>query len=222
MNSHTETDFEPRFGFKRPPDTCWVRFLDPRFQPSGVPGGWMALPFETLIHMDLPRKLLISENRVPILSLPAYQDTLAIWGGGGAATLLARESWVTDRKIHYWGDLDCHGLFIYGNFKAIAPGTKKFLMDEDTLLKFSTLVGSYKDRLPPAPKSLDHGETALFNRLASEQLRLEQERIPHKYVLAKLEQHGFEHICQDSHLGLEKGKISKNSVSTTLDETGLN
>lgn len=186
------TNFDARYGFKRLPRTCWVRFLDPKYIPKGIPGEWIALPYETLAQMSLPPKLLISENRTPLLSLPQYKGTLGIWGEGGAVSPLAQQSWVNQRKVFYWGDLDCHGLAIYGKFKEQSPNTLSVLMEDMLLETFKELVGTYAGAIPSIPDSLTSKEMALFSHVVENELRLEQERIPHKYVLNSLQEYGFE------------------------------
>ncbi|WP_309398000.1 Wadjet anti-phage system protein JetD domain-containing protein [Cerasicoccus maritimus] len=184
-------DFDLRYGFRKQPYTCWVRFLDPNYIPNGIPGDWIALPLHTLAKMNLPSKLLISENRTPLLSLPQYKNTLGVWGGGGAASLLAQQDWVNQREVFYWGDLDCHGLCIYGRFKEHSSSTRGVLMERTLLNEFHELVGKGVDSSPIPSDSLNAEELALHSYIASHNLRLEQERIPHRYVLGVLEALGF-------------------------------
>lgn len=192
---HSRKDFDLRYGFKKQPQVCWVRFLDPAYNPEGLPGDWIALSFETLAQMKLPPKLLISENRTPLLSLPKYKDTLGIWGEGGAVSSLAPQRWVNQRQVFYWGDLDCHGLSIYGKFKEKSPGAKKVLMDGSLLETFDELVGNYSGSVPTPPDSLDSDEQLLFAHLKKDNLRLEQERIPHVFVLESLSNAEFNRIA---------------------------
>lgn len=187
----SRTSFDARYGFRRQPRTCWVRFLDPKHKPFGISGDWVALTYETLAEMRLPPKILISENRTPLLSLPHYEDTLGIWGSGGAASTLAQQKWVNKRKVYYWGDLDCHGLSIYAKFKEYSPNSQCILMEHSLLDHFKELIGEYKDSVPSLPSSLNPDEKSIFSHVVENKLRLEQERIPHAYVLSALNSYGF-------------------------------
>lgn len=187
----SQTSFDARYGFKRHPRTCWVRFLDPNYKPVGISGDWIALTYETLAEMRLPSKILISENRTPLLSLPPYEDTLGIWGSGGAASTLAKQKWVNEREVFYWGDLDCHGLSIYAKFREYSPNSQRILMERSVLDNFKDLTGEYRDSVPSLPNSLNYDEKVLFSYVVENKLRLEQERIPHTYVLNALSSFGF-------------------------------
>ena len=66
------------------------------------------------------------------------------------------------------------------------PNLKTLAMDEETLNVCSSIV-STADVTPPAlPQNLTQNEQVLFKKLAHSNLRLEQERIPHIYIIERL------------------------------------
>lgn len=194
INPESE-DFDLRFGFKKQPQTCWIRFLDPEYIPCGIPGDWMSLPFEAISKLQLPQKILIVENRIPLLSLPHYKDTLGIWGEGKAASLIARQNWLQNHEVYYWGDIDTHGLEILGEFRKNCPHVQSIAMNHEVLETFKSFSSTIDIQNPPLHPHLNETEEKLFLHLQTLNLRLEHERIPHTFILdLLLQKHGFELI----------------------------
>ncbi len=109
------------------------------------------------------------------------------WGAwGSAAVEFQAIGWLDDNRLTYWGDLDVEGLLILSNFRAIFPHARSLLMDEETLRQFEPLAGPGNSFTGPPPPHLTAGERAAFVRCRDERLRLEQERLPQRDVLAAL------------------------------------
>jgi hypothetical protein len=86
----------------------------------------------------------------------------------------------------HWGDLDVQGLEILSSLRAIFPQARSILMDDDTLERLQHLCTAGN---APGPELLPHlteAERAAYIRCRSENLRLEQERLPSSEVLAAL------------------------------------
>lgn len=191
---NTGDTFERRFGFREPPNTFWIRFMDPAFIPEGLPSEWMGLPVDSFNKVPLPKHIIVSENKTPLLALPNFRHTVGFWGHGGAASLLARQSWLQDKNIYYWGDLDCHGLQILSQFRTHCKHVHPIAMDENTWNAFSHLAGRAGVQPPSIPPNLTKEEANLFHSLVQYDQRLEHERIPHPYILQCLGNMGLESI----------------------------
>lgn len=189
---HTDSeDFDRRFGFKKAPAMAWVRFLDPGYQPAGIPDDFMALPITAIRRMPLPERALFSENKIPLLSLPRYRDTIGFFSEGMAAARFAAFPELRNKTVYYWGDLDCHGLAILSQVRAFCPQVIPVAMDTTTFRQHEQWAVKTNINLPAAPTNLTPEELNLYHHLHTHNLRLEHERIPHAYVLDAVEKLGF-------------------------------
>jgi hypothetical protein len=141
------------------------------------------------------RRVVILENEITYLALPAIPDTLAVLGGGYGIGALQALTWLPEREVHYWGDLDTHGFAILDRLRAFLPSARSLLMDRTTLEGHQEHWGR-----EPAPTTavLDHltpSEQLLYADLIEDRygpaLRLEQERVRFgavRHALAELSQ----------------------------------
>ena len=94
--------------------------------------------------------------------------------------------WMNERDIHYFGDLDEHGLEILSLFRARYPKTKSLMMDTETYTTFREYsVKGEKVESRNAFANLTEAELALLSTLRAnspDHSRLEQERIPQDYI----------------------------------------
>lgn len=93
-----------------------------------------------------------------------------------------RWCWVVHAcELYYWGDIDTHGFAILDQLRGHFPHTQSLLMDQATLLAHAQQWGSEPQALLRDLPRLNAEETALFNDLRDNRLRLnlrlEQERI---------------------------------------------
>jgi hypothetical protein len=58
-----------------------------------------------------------------------------MWGGGYAVNRLAPLTWLADRDLLYWGDIDTHGFAIVNRLRAAFPAARSVLMDRATLMR---------------------------------------------------------------------------------------
>jgi hypothetical protein len=184
------SDLVGRYGFRRRPDYTRARFLAPQ---TVLPAGLSELVFRTeeLTKLD-PQlgEVVIVENEISFLALPDRPDTLAIFGSGFALGSVAGLSWLQNKKIIYWGDLDTYGLVILNRLRARYPHVHSILMDVDTLLAHRTQW--VREEVPTriALPHLDETESELYQALVEDrfgsQVRLEQERIRFSIVRAAL------------------------------------
>lgn len=175
------TQFAARYQFRRKPDYTRLRLLapSPAF-PVGI--SEVRLRADELAQMD-PRldQVLIVENEISYLALPERPDTVAIFGSGFALGSVVGLSWLQDKMITYWGDIDTYGFLILNRLRARYPEVESILMDVETLLAHPLQwVTEDKQTDQPLPH-LTEPEAALYRDLIEDRhghrLRLEQERV---------------------------------------------
>ena len=110
-------------------------------------------------------------------------------GQGYAVRRLREASFLEDKRILYWGDLDAHGFEILAILRREFPHTQSVMMDQCTWERFAGYrVQGVKSR-SDAQTFLAHlteEEAVLFGQISQAETRLEQERIPQAYVSAEL------------------------------------
>lgn len=181
-----EKNFEKRYKLKYAEPLVRLRILDKvlliegRFADISVPLSEFS---KNLISCT---RIVITENKMNFLTLPAMPSTIAIWGGGFAIENLKNISWLENMPIHYWGDLDEHGMQILSQLRKYYPQTLSFLMDLETLHQFKhywdTGAICRTDFLP----GLTDAEHQVFDFLKAHSIRLEQEKIPHSFAVTQM------------------------------------
>ena len=101
----------------------------------------MAIPLTSFSILDKEedlsgiKRVFIIENEAVYLSFPISDSDICVFGGGFQAAVLDA-LWMNERDIHYFGDLDEHGLEILSLFRARYPKTKSLMMDTETYTTF--------------------------------------------------------------------------------------
>ncbi len=142
-----------------------VRLLDSKLQSLlGLPCSELSLPAEELARLpvgDAP--VIIVENRINLLTLPAMAGSLALGGLGNNLAEFQRLPWLNSRTIRYWGDLDVEGLQILARLRHLFPQTLSFLMDMATLEAHRELWTEGKNSQPTSePAHLQAAELEAF------------------------------------------------------------
>lgn len=183
-------DFARRYGFRDKPAMTRLRSLD------GTPlfGGLtdMSVRVEELAALELAaRHVIVVENEVTFLALPALPGTVAFFGAGFDVLRLGRLPWLRARDVLYWGDLDTDGFVILDRLRSQLPQVRSVLMDLETLKAHESQWTTdprpsreYLDRLT-AQEAAVH-RTLRDNELGTS-VRLEQERVNYAHVVAALE-----------------------------------
>ncbi|MGB3777485.1 MAG: Wadjet anti-phage system protein JetD domain-containing protein, partial [Tunicatimonas sp.] len=180
-----EHNFEKRFGLKYDESLIRVRTLN----RNGLPGlNDLSIRHSAFAQTPWPEAQgIITENKMNFLTLPALENTFAIFGGGFNIHLLRHAEWLKHKRLYYWGDLDAHGFIMLAQLRQLFAHVESLMMDRATFDAF--YVG---DHGPLAANvstdGLREDEQKLFYYLKENNLRLEQEKIPHWYVLAQLRQ----------------------------------
>lgn len=182
--------FEERLGLKTPDALIECRLLDDDLLP-----GWRFRQFtvglKDLNHLaELPaHTVLITENRTNFLTLPPLPGTIALQGQGYAVSRLGRVPFLKTKRILYWGDLDAHGFEILAVLRREFPQAESLMMDAQTWTAFAEFrVNGMRSQNSPEQylPFLDPNETALYRAVSEVVTRLEQERIPQRYVESEL------------------------------------
>jgi hypothetical protein len=171
-----ESDFFKRFHLQIEEPNIKIRFLDYslRLHPSV---SYLSIWQSEFKVLDIQcEKVYIIENLTTFLSFPLENQSIAIWGGGFAVSLLAEISWFQDKKMYYWGDIDIHGFQILDQIRRYYPAIESLLMDENTFKKYhrGEMGGRYNI---VSLNNLTHSEQALYEVVLKYNWRLEQEKI---------------------------------------------
>jgi hypothetical protein len=186
----TATSFELRYGLRVKPLQIRLRLLDCEQFVQGISD--MVIPVEQLAAFcPTASKVFITENEINGLCFPDVKDSLVIFGLGYGVDVLKSVSWLKEKQIYYWGDIDTHGFAMLDQVRSFLPQTKSMLMDEDILLNHRALWSTELKPFLGQLTRLTAEEHRLFCLLQSNAwgkgARLEQERVAFSQVKRVLE-----------------------------------
>ncbi len=187
--------FEQRFGLREDEPLVRTRLLDNQlFKRHALSVTDISLPCSEFATIDLQgQTCIVTENKMTFLTLPSLSDTFAIFGSGFMVHNLATVSWLSTCPILYWGDIDAHGFQILSSLRSVFPHVVSLMMDKTTLQTFKEF------QVAGTPTSAQHlpyltsEEHVLFEYLAKENIRLEQERISHTYAVKSIQLYSLFH-----------------------------
>lgn len=179
--------FERRFGLRYDPPGLRFRWLDPSLAPMGILD--MQIPLDAFAQLHPPvDRVFITENKVNFLAFPDLPRSLVIFGQGYAIQALAQVTWLSNRKLYYWGDIDTHGFEILSQLRAVHKGVESLLMDEETFLAHRESWSNEPEssRKLMEPEHLTPEERHVYRGLKEGRwgrcLRLEQERVTYTWL----------------------------------------
>jgi len=178
-NSGSQT-FAERFHLLSEPPQVRFRFLDEELQTLNawpVDDCTVSVTSFASGKWRVPRALIV-ENRTVFLCLPRMSDTIAIWGAGKAASLLASCDWLRGADVLYWGDCDEAGYGILSALRDHFPQTRSVLMDVDTWREWGHLAAHGKRDVGATHRRLTPNERDALHEVVQGPWVLEQERIP--------------------------------------------
>ena len=180
-HSCPRSDFTGRYGFRRKPEYVRLRRLG---QAAGAPDPFseLTVPADELAAASVPASsVYVVENEITYLAFPPADDAVVLLGGGYALSGLSSLTWLHDRDLVYWGDIDTHGFAILNRLRQAFPRARSMLMDRVTLLAHDTQWVREPKPVNAALPLLDGDEAALYRDLVEDVLgpsvRLEQERV---------------------------------------------
>lgn len=171
-------------GLREPSPLVRIRALDPALSFHGLAD--VSAPVDDLAAIPLwPQRVFVLENLATVLAMPNVPGAIAVHGGGHRVDLVARLPWA--QTVTYWGDLDSHGFAILNRLRARGVDARSVLMDIETLFAHQDLWGLDPDPNVGVLEMLTPAERATLQVLSAEgNVRLEQERIPWDFALARL------------------------------------
>lgn len=172
-----------RYGFLDKPSRVRFRMLDSNVRLLPVEADQdITLTQAAFASLDLPvSKVFITENEINFLAFPDVSDAMVVFGAGYGFDNLAAATWLHEKEIYYWGDIDTHGFAILNQLRGFLFHVVSFLMDQRTLLAHRALWGVEMQPETGTLTRLNSEESALYDQLRQnhwgEHVRLEQERI---------------------------------------------
>ncbi|NOZ54766.1 MAG: hypothetical protein GXP08_16785 [Gammaproteobacteria bacterium] len=164
-------------------DDHWLLIAD--LDDKQLPFKQIRVRDSELTTMPLPgHNLLIVENERCLHQLPKLKNTLAILGAGLNLSWM-NATWLTDKKLAYWGDIDTWGLTMLAKARQYQPLISALLMTREIFQQHCSdkAVEEPKTAGNIPPEALTADEKKLFQQLlTSEKGRLEQEFLPAKQV----------------------------------------
>lgn len=182
----TEKQFEKRFNLKYSESQVRFKILDKEISQnlfSGIDD--IAIPVSQFETLRLPiKKVLVVENKTTLyttFTLPKMEKAIAIFGQGNAVLNIKKASWLGEKEILYWGDIDVQGFEILSRLREHFIHIKSILMDKVTFETF--FENDYGTPTKISTKlNLTDQEQELYDILKINNWRLEQEKVPFDYV----------------------------------------
>ncbi len=188
-----DAGFWPLSGLRREPDRLRLRVLDTSLRACVGGLGDIHAPWQQLAELRWPvRRVFIVENKQTGLAFDDLPGAVVLMARGYAVEQLAQLPWLLAAKaVHYWGDIDTHGLAILGRLRGHLPSVRSLLMNETTLQAHRALcVTEPEPHRAERIEHLDDAEQALYRDLRGDRwgvrLRLEQERIGWDYAWKRI------------------------------------
>lgn len=184
VRSAQQKRFVERFFLRYDEPLIRLRFLDDNVLPD-FKFRDISIPLSDFEALELlVGNILIAENKMNFLTLPLLGSTVAIWSGGGFnISYIKNATWLSDKKIWYWGDIDEHGFQILHQLRSYYPHTKSVLMNRETFENFQNYTIKGARNKVQILNLLTKEENDLFQHLKSiDKNRLEQEKITQAYA----------------------------------------
>lgn len=182
-----EKQFERRFNLRYDEQLVRFRILDKSICQQCFDGVEdLSVPLNQFQLLNLPiHTVYIVENKMNMLTFPGIDNSIVVWGHGFGVDVMRDVEWMKTKKIYYWGDLDAHGFQILSEIRTHFNQVESFLMDRAT---FDRFFEDDKGAETNVEKELclTKEENEMFKYLKENNYRLEQEKIPLKYVLIKI------------------------------------
>lgn len=138
VTDQTAHSFELRFGLRVKPVQIRLRLLDHEQYIQGISD--MMIPVEQLAAFKPATSMVfITENEINGLCFPDVKKGLVIFGLGYGVDVLKAVTWLKEKEIYYWGDIDTHGFAMLDQVRSFLPQTKSILMNESILLNHRDL-----------------------------------------------------------------------------------
>ena len=182
-----EKEFEKRYNLRYDEPMVRMRLLDRTLAKTLFYGlDDITIPVSQFLQLQIPTsKVYIVENKVNFLTFPFVANSIVIWGKGYGVASIKESEMLKNAELIYWGDLDAQGFEILSQFRSYFAQVKSLLMDKTTFDKY------FENDLGTPSKvnvelNLTTEEKNLYQYIKANNYRLEQEKIPQRYVIEQL------------------------------------
>lgn len=184
VEGEKEYVFEKRFSLRYREPIIRFRILDQVLKARySFPVSDISTPISEFSQLCLePHCFFITENLMNFLTIPALENSFALFGSGYAIQALKSVAWLSRSPIFYWGDLDIDGFKILSQLRSYFPQTISIMMDIKTFKTFQEFAVSISRGISETLPRLTAEEQTLYAHLSLHQKRLEQERISQNYA----------------------------------------
>lgn len=182
-----EKDFEKHYNLRYDEPLVRIRLLDGTLATKFFNGvDDITIPVSQFLKLKIPiTKAFIVENKVNFLTFPSVANSIVIWGRGYGVASIKDSELLKNIDLIYWGDLDAQGFEILSQFRSYFAHVRSLLMDKATFDYYYE-----KERGTPSKISvklnLTTEEEELYQYIKVNNYRLEQEKIPQRYVIEQL------------------------------------
>lgn len=182
-----EKEFEKRYNLHYDEPTVRMRLLDKTLTKKFFYGlDDITIPISLFLKLQIPiSKVYIVENKVNFLTFPLIPNSIVIWGKGYGVASIKESELLKSTELIYWGDLDAQGFEILSQFRSYFGQVKSLLMDKATF-------DNYFEKECGTPSKINFKlnltteEEELYQYIKVNNYRLEQEKIPQRYVIEQL------------------------------------
>tara|TARA_R110000850_G_scaffold222600_1_gene348467 strand:- start:2043 stop:3191 length:1149 start_codon:yes stop_codon:yes gene_type:complete len=161
----------------------WLLIMD--LDGELLPFSQLRVRARELLQAPLPgTSVLIVENERCIHQLPQVTEAVAILGAGLNLSWM-RASWLNEKKVAYWGDLDTWGLTMLARAREHQPALTPLLMNKIIFDTFANEM-AVQERQPadslPVVGLMPEERELFIDLLGQTEGRLEQEFLPESVV----------------------------------------
>ncbi|MDF5735667.1 MULTISPECIES: DUF3322 domain-containing protein [unclassified Nostoc] len=171
--------FEKRFSLRYGEPLIRLRILDQVLKAKyDFPFDDISSTISEFRQLNLKvHRFFIAENLTNFLTLPALENSFALFGSGYAIQILKSVNWLAYCPIFYWGDLDTDGFKILSQLRSYFPQAISIMMDVKTFETFKEFAVTVAESTAENLLYLTPQEQALYSYLSIHNKSLEQERI---------------------------------------------
>lgn len=182
-----EKEFEKRYNLRYDEPTVRMRLLDRTLAKKLFYGlDDITIPISLFLKLQIPiSKIYIVENKVNFLTFPLIPNSIVIWGKGYGVASIKESELLKSTELIYWGDLDAQGFEILSQFRSYFGQVKSLLMDKATFDNYFEKECGTPSKINVKP-NLTTEEEELYQYIKVNNYRLEQEKIPQRYVIEQL------------------------------------
>lgn len=182
-----EKEFEKRYNLRYDEPTVRMRLLDRTLAKKLFYGlDDITIPISLFLKLQIPiSKIYIVENKVNFLTFPLIPNSIVIWGKGYGVASIKESELLKSTELIYWGDLDAQGFEILSQFRSYFGQVKSLLMDKATFDNYFEKGCGTPSKIN-VKLNLTTEEEELYQYIKVNNYRLEQEKIPQRYVIEQL------------------------------------